>query len=168
MNFFQTLKVRPTEYKDNSGISPPKPPPLPPSMPPPSMPAPILYHHSDMRKSTNHSKSPLQTVAPPMMDERSALMDSIRKGTTLKKIDPANSSTGSEDTRSDLMNEIQKGVELRRVAHHEVSNTRNSQRRGTDALADALRKVLAARDRDVHGSSDEDGDSGSDNDEWND
>lgn len=47
----------------------------------------------------------------PVNDSRNALMDSIRKGTTLKKVDPATSSTGSgsSDTRSKLLSEIQQG-----------------------------------------------------------
>lgn len=100
------------------------------------------------------------------MDVRSALMDSIRKGTTLRKVDPATLSTGSGDARSDLMNEIQKGIELRPVADREISDSRDSYGKGgTDALADALRKALEKRCRDLQGSSDDDDDS-TDNDEW--
>lgn len=93
-------------------------------------------------------------------------MDSIRKGTTLRKVDPAALSTGSGgggDARSDLLSEIRQGIELKPV---EQSGQRDSYNRGTDALADALRRALQERSR-VLRSSDEEEDT-SDNDEWDD
>lgn len=98
-------------------------------------------------------------------DPRNALMDSIRKGTTLRKVDPAALSTGSGsgDARSELLSEIRQGIELKPV---EQSGQRDSCNRGTDALADALRRALQERSR-VLRSSDEEEDT-SDNEEWDD
>lgn len=102
---------------------------------------------------------------PSAPDPRSALMDSIRKGTTLRKVDPAALSTGSGsgDARSELLSEIRQGIELKPV---EPSGQRDSCNRGTDALADALRRALQERSR-VLRSSDEEEDT-SDNEEWDD
>lgn len=97
-------------------------------------------------------------------------MDSIKKGTTLRKVDPATLSTGSgggsSDARSDLLSEIRQGIELKPAADRELSGQRDSCNRGTDALADALRRALQERSR-VLRSSDEEEES-SDNEEWDD
>lgn len=105
--------------------------------------------------------------APPQPDMRSALMDSIRKGTTLKKVDPAALSTGSGDARSELLSEIREGVQLKPAAERELCGQRDSCNRGTDALADALRRALEERKRAIHSSDDEE-ESTSDNEEWDD
>lgn len=112
------------------------------------------------------STATLSAPAPP--DTHNALMDSIRKGTTLRKIDPATLSTGSGggDARNDLLSEIRQGIELKPAAERELSGQRDSCNRGTDALADALRRALQERSR-VLRSSDEEDDT-TDNDEWDD
>lgn len=107
------------------------------------------------------------SIAPPQPDVRSALMDSIRKGTTLKKVDPAAPSTGSGDVRNELLSEIREGVQLKPAAERELSGQRDSCNRGTDALADALRRALEERKRAIHSSDDEE-ESTSDNEEWDD
>ncbi|XP_058127493.1 actin nucleation-promoting factor WASL-like isoform X3 [Anopheles coustani] len=153
---------------------PPPPPPPPPAMtggpiPPPPPPA---------------MMPPVKGLAPTIpggaaggaQDDRSALLDSIRKGTTLKKVDQSALSTGSSsgDTRGDLMYEIQKGFQLRPVADRELGNApgdRNSAGGGdvgTDALADALRRALAERGRVIQPSDEEDSDSESNNTDWED
>uniref|UniRef100_A0A182RJ38 Wiskott-Aldrich syndrome protein n=1 Tax=Anopheles funestus TaxID=62324 RepID=A0A182RJ38_ANOFN len=109
-------------------------------------------------------------------DARSALLDSIRKGTTLKKVDQsAQPSTGSGDMRNDLMTEIQQGFQLRPVANRELNavGERNSGGGGsgdvgTDALADALRRALAERGRVIRPSDEDDSDSNSNNTDWED
>lgn len=111
------------------------------------------------------------TVAPvaPPAEGHNALMESIRKGKTLRKVDPAAVSTsgsGSGDARNDLMDEIRRGKELKPAADRELGGQRDSCNRGTDALADALRRALQERNK-AFQSSDED-ESTSDNDEWDD
>lgn len=99
-------------------------------------------------------------------DAHGALMDSIRKGTHLRKIDPATLSTGSGsgDARSDLLSEIRQGIELKPATERDLGGPDGY--RATDALADALRKALEKRSHALQSSDDEDESSG--NDEWED
>lgn len=110
----------------------------------------------------------LAPVASPAPDGHNALMESIRKGTQLRKVDPAALSTGSSsgDARNDLLDEIRRGKELKPAAERELGGQRDSYNRGTDALADALRRALQERSK-AFQSSDED-ESTSDNEEWDD
>lgn len=121
-------------------------------------------------------------------DSRSALLDSIRKGTTLKPVDQSALSTGSggggggsgsgSDPRGDLMSQIRGGgVVLRPVQDREQnagpgtdrsSGSAGSGDCGTDALADALRRALAERGRVIRSSDEDDSDSNSANDDWDD
>uniref|UniRef100_A0A182P7J6 WH1 domain-containing protein n=1 Tax=Anopheles epiroticus TaxID=199890 RepID=A0A182P7J6_9DIPT len=163
---------QPTVSAPSSAPAPPPPPPLPttagpvPPPPPPMMPS-------------------LKPPAPAIPgaagggggdecgDARSALLDSIRKGTTLKKVDQsAHSGGGSGDMRNDLMTEIQQGFQLRPVANRELNAERNSGGGsgdvGTDALADALRRALAERGRVIRPSDEDDSDSNSNNTDWED
>lgn len=112
--------------------------------------------------------APVAIPTPPPVDGHNALMDSIRKGTTLRKVDQATLSTGSGsgDARNDLLDEIRRGKELKPAADRELGGQRDSCNRGTDALADALRRALQERSK-AFQSSDED-ESTSDNEEWDD
>lgn len=103
-------------------------------------------------------------LVPVVNDARNALMDSIRKGTQLRKVDPAALSTGSGsgDARSDLLSEIRQGIELKPAA----DRASGEGFRATDALADALRKALEKRSHALQSSDEED--ESSDNDEWED
>lgn len=85
---------------------------------------------------------------------------------SLQKVDTATLSTGSGDTRSDLMKDIRQGIELRPAKERELGSQRlGDNGGGTDALADALRRALAARGNAIH--SDEDETDSEDNDnEW--
>ncbi|XP_058825214.1 actin nucleation-promoting factor WASL [Topomyia yanbarensis] len=148
---------------------PPPPPPPPPAssgaMPPPPPPM--------MAPSSLKPAAPALPI-PAGDDSRSALMDSIRKGTTLKKVDQSALSTGSGgDPRSDLLSQIRDGFELRPVADREPGNaqadrTSGSGDCGTDALADALRRALAERGRAIRSSDEDESDSNSANDDWDD
>lgn len=154
-----------TSFASPASVPPPPPPPPPaPQLavvpPPPAMPQKPLTDDS--------GSSSLPVLSP--NDPRNALMESIRKGTTLKKVDQSALSTGSGDSRSDLMSEIRQGIELRPVESRELppASNRSSENSGTDALADALRRALQDRGRAIH-SSDDDSDESSDNDgEWED
>lgn len=149
------------QSQTSTTVNIPAPPPPPP--PPPLNTLPLA--------STNTvTSAPVLSIPTPVVpDTRNALMDSIRKGTTLRKVDPAALSTGSGgggDARNDLLSEIRQGIELKPAADREISGQRDSGNRGTDALADALRRALQERSRVIH-SSDEEDDT-SDNDEWDD
>ncbi|XP_017031672.1 actin nucleation-promoting factor WASL [Drosophila kikkawai] len=148
-------------------VAPPPPPPPPPTAaavpppPPPPMPMGEIPAIATTR-APNQAAKPAASAPDP----RNELMDAIRKGTTLKKVDTAALSTGSGDTRSDLMKDIRQGIELRPAKERELGSQRLSDNGGgTDALADALRRALAARGNAIH--SDEDETDSEDNDnEW--
>ncbi|XP_021695333.1 neural Wiskott-Aldrich syndrome protein [Aedes aegypti] len=150
---------------------PPPPPPPPPAsssgaVPPP--PPPMM-----MTPGSVKAQAPAAPL-PVVDDGRSALLDSIRKGTTLKKVDQGALSTGSGgDPRSDLMSQIRDGTVLRPVGDREPNADRSSGSAGsgevgTDALADALRRALAERGRVIRSSDEDDSDSNSANDDWDD
>ncbi|KAH8295451.1 hypothetical protein KR018_011347 [Drosophila ironensis] len=151
-------------------LQPPPPPPPPPAAVPPPPPPPMPVGEIPIITTTqapNQAAKPAASAAASVPDPRNALMDAIRKGTTLKKVDPAALSTGSGDSRSDLMTEIRQGIELRPANERELGSQRTSENAGgTDALADALRRALAARGNAMH-SDDDDSTESSDNDgEW--
>lgn len=149
-------------------VAPPPPPPPPPAAAPPPPPPPMPVGEIPVITTTH---APIQAARPPPVaaapDPRNALMDAIRKGTTLKKVDTAALSTGSGDSRSDLMSEIRQGFELRPAAERELGSQRNSESTGgTDALADALRRALAARGNAMHSDDDESTGSSDNDGEW--
>lgn len=111
---------------------------------------------------------------PPVSDMRSALMDSIRNGGNLKKVDTSsNTSTSSGcDSRGDLMSEIQKGIKLKPASTRESNPLAPNRSSGggnvTDALAQALRDALASRGQALRPeSSDSESDDNNDED-WDD
>ncbi|XP_030370784.1 neural Wiskott-Aldrich syndrome protein [Scaptodrosophila lebanonensis] len=142
-------------------VAPPPPPPPPPPMPPAEIPT--------IKTTLAPTQAAKVAAAPAQPDPRNALMDAIRKGTTLKKVDQSAVSTGSGDSRSELMSEIRLGIELRPAANRELSTPRNSDdgENGTDALADALRRALRKREE-VMQSSDDESESSTNDDEWDD
>ncbi|XP_031640580.1 neural Wiskott-Aldrich syndrome protein [Contarinia nasturtii] len=175
----------PAQLPKQSRVGPGRPPPISdpqiqqsqaatvvhiPAPPPPPPPPPPLNTLPSLANQANPVAVAPTLSVPPPTDTRSALMDSIRKGTTLRKVDPATLSTGSggggNDARNELLSEIRQGVELKPAAERELTGQRDSCNRGTDALADALRRALQERSR-VLRSSDEEEES-SDNDEWDD
>uniref|UniRef100_A0A182Q3W7 Wiskott-Aldrich syndrome protein n=1 Tax=Anopheles farauti TaxID=69004 RepID=A0A182Q3W7_9DIPT len=170
--------MQPPMQAPSAAPAPPPPPPMPagpmPPPPPPMMmpslkpPAPAIPGGAGGAGGGGDGEG----------DARSALLDSIRKGTTLKKVDQSAHSTGSGgsgDARNDLMTEIQQGFQLRPVANRELNavGDRNSGSGsggdvGTDALADALRRALAERGRVIRPSDEDDSDSNSNNTDWED
>ncbi|XP_052834918.1 actin nucleation-promoting factor WASL isoform X2 [Drosophila gunungcola] len=150
-------------------VAPPPPPPPPPAAvappPPPPMPVGEIPVITTTHAPTQAAR-PAAPAAPGAPDTRNALMDAIRKGTQLKKVDTTALSTGSGDSRSDLMKDIRQGTVLKPAKERELGSQRNSDNGGgTDALADALRRALAARGNAIH--SDEDETDSSDNEgEW--
>ncbi|XP_070503678.1 actin nucleation-promoting factor WASL [Chironomus tepperi] len=143
--------------KPTSNTAPQAPPPPPPppqiNMPPPPPP---------MKESI---------ALPIIPDARNALMESIRKGALLKKIDASSTASNSSgDSRSDLMSEIRGGIELRPVSDRSNNQAnRSSDGNGTDALADALRRALEQRKTAINGSSSSESENeNSDDGEWSD
>jgi hypothetical protein len=110
------------------------------------------------------------TSLPVVPDVRNALMDSIRKGAQLKKVEVSSTASNSSgDSRGDLMSEIRSGFELRRVSDRPNQPNRSSDGAGTDALADALRRALELRKQAFGGdSSSESEHENSDDGEWSD
>lgn len=105
---------------------------------------------------------------PVVPDVRCALMESIRKGAQLKKIDASSTASNSSgDSRTDLLSEIRGGIELRPVSDRPTAN-RSSSDAGTDALADALRRALELRKMAVNGASSSESENESDENEWSD
>ncbi|KAH8311506.1 hypothetical protein KR044_006662, partial [Drosophila immigrans] len=144
--------------------APPPPPPPPPAVappPPPPMPAAELPVIAATLAPVQASKAP----APVETDSRNALMDEIRKGKPLKAVDHSTASTGSGDLRNDLLGQIRGGYALKPVTERKLAEQRVSDdgTGGTDALADALRRALAARGTVMH-SDDEESSTSSDND----
>jgi neural Wiskott-Aldrich syndrome protein len=121
----------------------------------------------------NTEEKPSGPRLPVIPDARSALMDSIRKGPQLKKVDVSSTSSNSSgDTRTDLLSEIRGGIELRPVGERPTTNRSSGDGAGTDALADALRRALDLRKLAINGNSSSDSDSehnqNSDDGEWSD
>jgi Wiskott-Aldrich syndrome protein len=106
---------------------------------------------------------------PVVPDTRNALMESIRKGAQLKKVDvSSNASNSSGDSRNDLMSEIRGGIELRPVSDRPTANRSSGDGAGTDALANALRRALELRNKAVNGASSSEESENSDDGEWSD
>lgn len=116
--------------------------------------------------------APSSSSLPVVPDARTALMDSIRKGAQLKKVDVSSTTSNSSgDSRSDLLSEIRGGIELRPVSDRPTQNRSSDGTGGggTDALADALRRALEQRKMAVNGvSSSESENENSDDGEWSD
>lgn len=124
--------------------------------------------------NNNLTSVPKIADMPPVSDMRSALMDSIRNGGNLKKVDTSsNTSTSSGcDSRGDLMSEIQKGIKLKPASTRESNPLAPNRSSGggnvTDALAQALRDALASRGQALRPeSSDSESDDNNDED-WDD
>lgn len=119
----------------------------------------------------NTSEKPSGPRLPAVPDNRNALMDSIRKGAQLKKVEvSSNASNNSGDSRGDLLSEIRGGIELRPVSDRPTANRSSGDGTGTDALADALKRALELRKAAINGgsSSSESENQYSDDGEWSD
>ncbi|XP_055849589.1 actin nucleation-promoting factor WASL isoform X2 [Episyrphus balteatus] len=163
-------RLPPVQTIVTAPAAPPPPPPPPPPVAVVAPPPPPMPTVTDSVTATPNTLKPPAPAVPIVNDTRSALMDSIRKGTTLKKVDTSTLSTGSGDSRSELLSEIRSGIELRPVENRELapaSNRASDDSCGTDALADALRRALQERGRVIQSSDDDDSNQSSDNDgEW--
>uniref|UniRef100_A0A671T003 Actin nucleation-promoting factor WASL n=1 Tax=Sinocyclocheilus anshuiensis TaxID=1608454 RepID=A0A671T003_9TELE len=137
----------------SGGAAPPPPPPPPPPPGPPPPP--------DM--DGGHSES-----TPSPMGGKSALLEQIREGAPLKKVEQNNrpvSSTG----RDALLDQIRQGIQLKTVSDNDSGPPTPAQSAG---IVGALMEVMQKRSKAIH-SSDEDEDDDDDedfedDDEWDD
>ncbi|XP_011137229.1 neural Wiskott-Aldrich syndrome protein [Harpegnathos saltator] len=170
----RTLPLRPPPPAITSAPTlPPPPPPPPPApplrnnsnvpAPPPPPPLPDLSNtDSTINTNATNNNNNENSVA----DLRPMLMESIRSGTTLRKVNKSETKPAPvEDSRSDLLRQIREGIELRPVPNEVKSNTAPTLRGG---LADALSRALAERSRAIHSESEESTSDTSDDDEWDD
>jgi len=142
-------------------ISPIVPPPPPPPPPPPSL---------------GQSAPPIvsNNVLASRGDSHSALMEQIRKGSTLNHVEPTEmtshtqlNSNGGEDIRGQLMNQIRSGVNLKKVEPN--ANKPEPSKTPTGGLAGALARALQERSRALNQTDDSsDSNSNSSDDEWED
>lgn len=150
---------------------PPPPPPLaPPSrnnsnipVPPPPPPLPDLGTIDNTAINTNATNNNNEES---IADLRPMLMESIRSGTTLRKVNKTETKPAPvEDSRSNLLRQIREGIELRPVPN-EVKSSTIPVCRGD--LAEALSRALAERSRAIHSESEESTSDTTDDDEWDD
>ena len=117
----------------------------------------------------------------PPANDRSALMDEIRRGAQLNHVDPTEQSSQRQngngnnptDVRGQLLDQIRRGVDLKKVE----PNTNKSEAKSANeigkggALADALARALQERAQgwnQTSDSSDDDSNNSDDDDEWDD
>ncbi|KAJ8920643.1 hypothetical protein NQ315_004782 [Exocentrus adspersus] len=139
------------------GSAPPAPPP-----PPPPPPLPPLNEPSELTTVSSAPPPP----PPPVVDANSALLQSIRDGTTLKPVEERKIAP-QEDARSDLLSEIRKGCKLKPVEERDVKPISNPppEQGGAIDLSTALKRALAERSIAIHS---EDDDDDTTDDEWED
>jgi len=140
---------------------PPPPPPPPPAggPPPPSM-APLA--------------PPSLTPSAPECDPHSNLMDAIRKGGTLRHVEPQKTVRPPTDTRGELMGQIRQGVALKKVTPEEAEREREANMEslgiqdtsGATGIAGMLQRALQERGMAMGMSSSEE--SEGEDDEWDD
>ncbi|KAL6254181.1 hypothetical protein P5V15_014804 [Pogonomyrmex californicus] len=164
----KTLPSRPPPPTITSAptLPPPPPPPTPPKStniptPPPPPPLPDLSStNSTMNTNVTNNNNEESIV-----DLRPMLMESIRSGTTLKKVNKTETKPALvEDSRGELLRQIREGIELKPVRNEVKPNIAPVFRGG---LADALSRALAERSRAIHSESEE-STSDTTDDEWND
>lgn len=150
---------------------PPPPPPAPPSRtsssipaPPPPPPLPDISSVNNTPINTNATNNNNEET---ISDLRPMLMESIRSGTTLRKVNKTETKPPTvENSRGELLRQIREGIELKPVPNEVKSNTTPAPRGG---LADALSRALAERSRAIHSESEDESTSDtSEDDEWDD
>ncbi|KAJ8955638.1 hypothetical protein NQ318_001469 [Aromia moschata] len=160
-------KPRPAEPLPSMKPFPAPVPNAPPAPPPPPPPPPPPMEMPEKNEETNNAVPP--PPPPPTVDTiNSALLKSIRNGTTLKPVEERKLPTPQEDARGDLLSEIRKGCKLKPVEERDVKPIANPvAKAGGYDLADVLSRALAERNRAIH-SEDDDDNSVSTDEEWED
>uniref|UniRef100_A0A069DUK1 Putative actin regulatory protein n=1 Tax=Panstrongylus megistus TaxID=65343 RepID=A0A069DUK1_9HEMI len=176
------VRARPPPPPPNRAppMAPPQPPPPPPpirTLPPRNMPGtttPITISTEAPPPPPPIPSCPLppSVVQLPEDNNRSALLQEIRSGTTLRPViavsaESKRSSTAS--SRGELLDQIRQGVELKPV-NMASSQQNQSNPPPQNSLAGALARALAERSRDIHGDSSgsSDDDDEEDDEEWED
>ncbi|CAG0882204.1 unnamed protein product [Darwinula stevensoni] len=149
----------PASAGGNKGAAPPPPPPMPSGVPPPPrMPLPPSPSSNDPSPSL-----------PAKSDNHGALMEAIRSGATLKRVDvneEREKRSSDSNSRGALLQQIRQGVELKSVGEPRVKSENGSEEGG---LAGALKKALQDRSHAFHSSDSSTSDSSeSEEDEWED
>ncbi|XP_046409601.1 neural Wiskott-Aldrich syndrome protein-like [Neodiprion fabricii] len=159
------LPARPVASSVTSPPCPPPPPPPPMSTNIPPPPAPPIPQLTEMDNETINSNATNNNGGLP--DTRNALLDAIRSGTTLKKVDKVEPKPNlADDTRGNLLSQIRQGVELKSVANQPKSAPSPIIQ---NSLAGALTRALAERSRVIHSDSDsDDSTSETSGDDWDD
>ncbi|KAB5542049.1 hypothetical protein PHYPO_G00086970 [Pangasianodon hypophthalmus] len=141
--------------------APPPPPPLssagggvPPPPPPPPPPGPL----------------PLNSAPPGSGSEgRSALLDQIREGAALKKVEQGNKTVTNSGGRGALLDQIRQGIQLKTVP--DGSDPAPATPAPSAGIVGALMEVMQKRSKAIHSSEeddDDDDDDFEDEDEWED
>ncbi|XP_071525385.1 uncharacterized protein [Panulirus ornatus] len=142
-------------HHGGKAAAPPPPPPPPPANgapPPPPPPLPPGGKHAGGAS----------------MDARSALLDQIRNGSTLKKVEPVERPPPT-DSRSQLMDQIRSGIKLNPVeVHGEGGGAVKSSEPKLEGLARDLHHALMSRALAMQSDDDSDDDDDDEEDEWDD
>ncbi|XP_054712502.1 actin nucleation-promoting factor WASL-like isoform X2 [Uloborus diversus] len=149
----------PASYTQQAPPAPPPPPPPPPppapvastpAAPPPPPPPPPMGMPSP--KPNLPAVSSSRGNPPPPQDNRSALLEQIRKGKELHHVEingnesssASSASSGGDDTRGALLSQIRQGIVLKSVSEESKSTSAPAP---MDGLAGALARALLERNR---------------------
>ncbi|XP_062373939.1 WASP like actin nucleation promoting factor b isoform X2 [Sardina pilchardus] len=139
------------------GAPPPPPPPPPPPGPPPPGPPPLPENGGDALES-------------PGSGGKSALLEQIRGGTQLKKVEANNKPAATSIGRDALLDQIRQGIQLKTVT--ESQDSAPSTPAASAGIVGALMEVMQKRSKAIHSSDededDEEEDFEDDDDEWDD
>ena len=139
---------------------PPPPPPPPSSVPPP--PAPL------MAQMTEKVAKPSAPSSLPNIDTgRNNLMEEIRRGGTLRHVSPEKKNKVAADSRGELMDQIRQGVALKKVDSSTLEQEPRDVCENTPGIAGMLQRALQERGV-AMGLSDSEGEDSGDDDEWDD
>ncbi|KAJ3653990.1 hypothetical protein Zmor_013207 [Zophobas morio] len=144
-------------HVENEKPIPPPPPVVDFGAVPPPPPVPMF---NDM----SHGDS----IPPPAPAMGSALLESIKTGTTLKPVEDRKMPPSPvEDSRGQLLKEIREGTKLKPVCERDVKPVSTVVEPRHGDLAEALARALAERSKAIHSEDDDDEDDSND-DEWED
>ncbi|XP_069556109.1 actin nucleation-promoting factor WASL-like isoform X3 [Brachyistius frenatus] len=134
---------------------PPPPPPPPPGPPPPAPPLPVEANGGDSSLSSTGTKS--------------ALLNQIREGTQLKKVEQKERPV-SKPGRDALLDQIRQGIQLK--PREDATESTPAASAPSAGIVGALMEVMQKRSKAIHSSDedddDEDDEDFEDDDEWED
>ncbi|KAJ8682296.1 hypothetical protein QAD02_018088 [Eretmocerus hayati] len=132
---------------------------LPGAPPPPPMPS---FSSDPVETLDTRGNNDLKQAPDP----RSMLMESIRSGISLKKVNKEETVSPKTDNRSNLLDEIRQGITLKPVANEPrpTSATPNE----TEGLIGALKRALQDRSKAMYSESEDSSEFSDNDDEWDD